>query len=113
MRNEKLTTEDLARSGDDMRGHRSEEAIGRDEHVEVIRTPAEPRAAAETAAHRPTLPERVADTPLFPTDEAGKLHDRWSEIQAAFVDEPRRAVQDADGLVAESMKRLAEMFAKE
>jgi len=29
------------------------------------------------------------------------------------VDEPRRAVQQADSLVAEVMKRLAESFAKE
>jgi hypothetical protein len=35
------------------------------------------------------------------------------EIQAEFVDEPRKAVQDADGLVAELMQRLAQMFASE
>ena len=38
---------------------------------------------------------------------------RWSDIQAAFVDEPRRAVEQADGLVASAMKRLAEVFAEE
>jgi len=29
------------------------------------------------------------------------------------VDEPRNAVQEADGLVASAMKRLAEVFAQE
>ena len=34
-------------------------------------------------------------------------------VQTAFVDEPRRAVEQADGLVAAAMKRLAEVFAEE
>jgi hypothetical protein len=38
---------------------------------------------------------------------------QWKEIQAEFVDEPRRAVQDADALVAELMQRLAQTFASE
>ena len=32
---------------------------------------------------------------------------------STFVDEPRRAVEEADGLVASAMKRLAEVFAEE
>ena len=31
-------------------------------------------------------------TPLFPENEATNFRSRWTEIQAAFVDEPRRAV---------------------
>jgi len=38
---------------------------------------------------------------------------RWKDIQAEFVDEPSRAVQQADALVAELMQRLAAMFASE
>ena len=34
-------------------------------------------------------------------------------IQVGFVDEPRRAVEQADSLVAGTMKRLAEIFADE
>jgi hypothetical protein len=34
-------------------------------------------------------------------------------VQAGFVDEPRRAVEDADNLVASLMKKLAEGFANE
>ena len=51
--------------------------------------------------------------PLFPQNETQELRDRWHSIQAGFVDEPRRAVEDADGLVAAAMKRLAEIFASE
>ena len=34
-------------------------------------------------------------------------------MQTSFVDEPRRAVEQADELVAGVMKRLAETFARE
>ena len=51
--------------------------------------------------------------PLFPTSELDSLRTRWKEVQTAFVDEPRRAVEQADGLVASAMKRLAEVFAEE
>ncbi len=51
--------------------------------------------------------------PLFPSNELQELRNRWSDVQAAFVDDPRRAVEHADGLVASAMKRLAEVFAEE
>ncbi len=52
-------------------------------------------------------------TPLFPENESANFRNRWTEIQGAFVDEPRRAVEQADGLVAEVIKRLASSFADE
>jgi hypothetical protein len=51
--------------------------------------------------------------PLFPANELEELRNRWSGVQTAFVDEPRRAVEQADALVASAMKRLAEVFAEE
>jgi hypothetical protein len=51
--------------------------------------------------------------PLFSSDEAANLRSQWDAIQVAFVDEPRRAVEQADVLVALAMKRLAEQFAEE
>ncbi|MFN8635270.1 MAG: hypothetical protein U0893_15590 [Chloroflexota bacterium] len=51
--------------------------------------------------------------PLFPTGEAQGFRSRWTEVQTGFVDEPRSAVEQADGLVAEMMKRLATVFADE
>ena len=53
------------------------------------------------------------DTPLLATDVVNQLQSQWTDIQAGFVDEPRRAVERADGLVAEAIKRLAETFANE
>jgi hypothetical protein len=65
-----------------------------------VRSASETRNASETA-------------PLFPSSELEELRNRWSGVQTAFVDEPRRAVEQADGLVASAMKRLAEVFAEE
>src|SRR5205085_9099083 len=57
--------------------------------------------------------QRDARSALFPEKDAGDLRKRWSDIQTGFVDEPRRAVEQADALVADVMKRLAETFASE
>ncbi|MFN8556329.1 MAG: hypothetical protein U0531_02905 [Dehalococcoidia bacterium] len=54
-----------------------------------------------------------AETPLFPADQSAGFRDRWTEVQAGFVDEPRNAVQQADGLVADVMQQLARIFADE
>jgi len=50
---------------------------------------------------------------LLPHDENTSFQRRWEEIQTGFVDEPRRAVEEADALVADLMQRLATMFADE
>ena len=48
---------------------------------------------------------------LFPAEDARNFQARWDTIQVSFVDEPRRAVEQADALVAEALKRQAEIFA--
>jgi hypothetical protein len=50
-------------------------------------------------------------SPLLPAEYVGELRSQWDRIQAAFVDEPKTAVQQADELVAQAIKRLAESFA--
>lgn len=54
-----------------------------------------------------------SSAPLLSSQQTNDLRTRWDGIQAGFVDEPRRAVEQADNLVAEAMKRLAETFADE
>jgi hypothetical protein len=51
--------------------------------------------------------------PLFSESEMEDFRSQWSNLQNGFVDEPRRAVEDADKLVASVMQRLAEGFANE
>ena len=54
-----------------------------------------------------------AAAPLLSVGEFGQLHSRWDAIQAGFVDEPRKSVEDADALVATAIQRLATIFADE
>jgi len=68
-------------------------------------------ASSTGVAPAPATDEPAA--PLLSSDEAKDFRARWDAIQVGFVDEPRRAVEQADSLVAEAMKRLAEMFADE
>jgi len=51
--------------------------------------------------------------PLLSDSDIGDLRSRWGDVQAGFVDEPRRSVEQADQLVATVMQRLAEGFANE
>jgi hypothetical protein len=69
--------------------------------------------ASEARSFTPTGATEDQAGPLFASEEADAFRERWNGIQAGFVDEPRRAVELADDLVAKAMKRLAEMFADE
>jgi hypothetical protein len=87
----KLTTSDIAASDD--------------QRVERI-----DRDRAEAGGRQPL---DDAPAPLFAADELNGYRTRWGAIQTGFVDEPRKAVEEADTLVAELMKRLAQVFADE
>ncbi|MBV9002481.1 MAG: hypothetical protein JO304_25730 [Solirubrobacterales bacterium] len=51
--------------------------------------------------------------PLLSAEASTSFQQRWEEVQTRFVDEPRGAVEEADGLVANLMQQLAEGFAQE
>jgi hypothetical protein len=69
--------------------------------------------SVSVAAGAPAVAPGEQATPLFSPNEAKDFRARWDTIQAGFVDEPRGAVEQADSLVAGTMKRLAEIFADE
>ena len=82
------TTADIASSRDDLREeppHRAENGVDDDE----------------------------GRSPLLEEEATVEVRGRWEKIQGGFVDEPRRAVEEADTLVAELMQRLADSFAEE
>lgn len=64
----------------------------------------------ETLVAAPAASEPM---PLFAASEMADFRSQWSNLQTGFVDEPRRAVESADKLVAAVMQRLAEGFANE
>jgi len=50
---------------------------------------------------------------LFAPEAVRDYRTRWTSLQTSFVDEPRRAVQQADELVADVIKNLAATFSAE
>jgi hypothetical protein len=58
-------------------------------------------------------PEYTGPAPLLSASDIGDLRGRWNTVQASFVDEPRRAVAEADKLVAAVTERLTACFANE
>jgi hypothetical protein len=67
-----------------------------------------------TAAFAADADRSTDDSPeLLPREQNAEFQTRWEKIQTGFVDEPRQTVEQADELVAEVMKRLAEGFATE
>ena len=71
------------------------------------------RDGVPDTAQRPGGAGEQGAAPLFDARDAEAYRARWTEVQTGFVDDPRHAVEQADGLVAEVMKRLAEVFADE
>ena len=53
-----------------------------------------------------------ADVALLDPADGERFQQRWSDVQARFVDDPQGAVQTADGLVAELMQSLAGGFSE-
>jgi hypothetical protein len=64
-------------------------------------------------------PDRTGDDaqdkpdPLLDQDEQERFRQRWSEIQASFIDQPQRSVEEANTLVADLTDRLVSSFRSE
>lgn len=105
---ERLTTADIANSPRPTQIANATTDADRDPNFpdlrkETIVPPAETNAIANAEGH----------APLFPENELADLRGRWDKAQGMFVDEPRKAVEEADALVANAVKRIAELFADE
>lgn len=57
--------------------------------------------------------ENTEHMALFEPAQLSEFKGRWSEIQASFVDEPQRAVKQADALVSDVISRIADSFGRE
>ena len=65
------------------------------------------RAPRTTTSSADGDEERAA---LVTRDRAESYSARWDSVKGEFVDEPRRAVADADALVGELLDELQELF---
>jgi hypothetical protein len=73
--------------------------------TQSVPAPTSPAGSAETAS--------ANGAELLSEELSATFQRRWEEVQTRFVDEPRGAVEDADGLVANLMQQLAQGFAQE
>lgn len=111
-----LTTADLARSAEEAKrdegrqtGDAGRTGTGTTRDTGAGRWPVTAAGAATAAS-----PAREGEyARLFSEGDAKDFRARWENLQVGFVDEPRRAVEQADSLVAEAIKRLAGVFADE
>lgn len=110
---DQISTEDLVRSGpspeesarvDTVHSERAGSDVRAEDHRDET---ANPDIGNSTATHHDA--ERTA---LIEDAEGARFRSRWHTVQEEFVDDPRRAVQDADRLVAELMQTLATTFAE-
>ena len=68
----------------------------------------EPQPATVDPAESTGSGEQV----LFADGELSGLRSRWTDVQSAFVDDPRDCVQKADGLVADVVDKLSAGFSQ-
>jgi hypothetical protein len=88
----------------------TDSAIGAEEAA--VATPAQGSGPAQGSVTSSATDDggAVSDS-LFEGDLAG-LRSRWNDVQAAFVDDPRDCVQQADGLVTDVVEQLTANFSQ-
>jgi hypothetical protein len=95
----------------DPRATQSPQSVDRSQEME--------RPVSDREVVRPRSDSQLADAAvtdrgaLFEPAVLNEFNVRWSEVQTGFVDEPRRAVQQADALVSDIIKRIADSFSGE
>jgi hypothetical protein len=104
-----MEREDRAATDDEDRTTTADIASGRKEDDRTE----EPGPVEEPAEESRPHVEAEDREPLIGENETKDVQVRWEQIQVSFVDEPRRAVEEADTLVAELMQRLADSFSQE
>ncbi len=74
--------------------------------------PTEPRQMQMSIASMSAKPDEHSIA-LLSKSESEDFQARWTNIQTGFVDDPRLAIEQADTLVADLMKRLTQVFSDE
>jgi hypothetical protein len=116
---EEQSQESVSQSGNNTNTVNSENV---DRGISARRTASPSRTQTESRGQREWEqgPNATADqtetdntdaAPLFSDFEINDLRSRWNNVQAGFVDSPRRSVQQADELVAVVVQRITSGFA--
>jgi hypothetical protein len=82
--------------------------------ADIVQKTEEDGVESQRAVERTETQQAEAGfAPLLPNHEVDQFWSEWNAIQAKFVDDPETSVEAADSLVAQVMKRLAEVFSEE
>jgi hypothetical protein len=94
-------------------------AANRGERASANPSPAQADSAISTAAGPEDLDDdprssaqSSTDTSLFAETDLAELRRGWDSVQAGFVDDPKRCVEQADGLVSDVVEQLSNGFAE-
>jgi len=110
-----VLADDSLRTGDDVR--RTDEVDDRD-----MRTTGDVDTSYRTGSPSDQVAAAAGPSGAGSTSDDGSsallgehqdLSDRWDRVQATFVDDPRKAVAEAAGLVEDTLSRLNDTFARE
>ncbi len=82
---------------------------GQDREAETASLESPPGATVGAEGESSPGEERA---PLFTDEEAERFRERWAEVQAGFVDQPRQMVKQADDLVSDLMQQLTAGFSQ-
>jgi hypothetical protein len=74
----------------------------------TVQPEAEPLMTADLATEAAEVPA----VSLLDHEASTSFQQRWADTQTRFVDDPRWAVKEADALVADLMRSLAQGFAE-
>jgi hypothetical protein len=112
-----LSTADLASTGPEPGSRAGTDELPRPEvgtagpaGADGAADPAGAGTGEHTADHRTDGGDGAP--PLFDAEAVTSFRGRWQDVQTGFVDDPRRAVRDADELVAAVISALATSFAE-
>ncbi|AXB42173.1 hypothetical protein [Amycolatopsis albispora] len=97
-RKENLSTQDLLPGEQDTTDRTAQTAQS---DVDIVDPEPTETTSADDEQHQP----------LFAPEEVDGYREQWKSIQINFVDDPQRAVREADELVAKVIQSLAATFA--
>jgi len=111
---------DLERSMDRAEAARADDRageLGASDPAQPGTVPAGPgypdRAGYDAVASRDPVASHPDGGDVSVVDDPDTLMKHWQEVQTGFVDDPRQAVQDADGLVQQVMQQVGQRLASE
>jgi hypothetical protein len=92
--------------------NRNDETIATDAEANAARSPMPANRSQSQVAPFDRTPGVDQSEGLFlDQTKVRELRERWTAIQTDFVDQPRKAVEDADKLITDTIQHIEQRFA--